>query len=90
PKPTIFNARLRQYEQALKYTADFEKTFAQYMESHDFEAAGRSGGLRMEEEHTIIEIAPFRLKMRLGDPGAKQEILRALVSEVSPWIRYVE
>jgi hypothetical protein len=47
-------------------------------------------GAAVKEKHTVIEMWPFRLKLRPGQPGAQEEFDRLLRGGVSGKERYVE
>jgi hypothetical protein len=44
----------------------------------------------MRESHSIVERWPEALKLKPGEPGAKEEFLQLASSVVNTWTRYVE
>lgn len=56
----------------------------------DFFKAAELAGAAMKNEHTVIEKWPFRLKLRPGQPGARDEFERLICCGVSSKERYIE
>jgi hypothetical protein len=56
----------------------------------DFEQISKEFGMRMKEHNTIIEKWPTRLKLRIGQEGAKEEFRLNLGSNFTNIERYVE
>lgn len=60
------------------------------MREESFTEIERYLGMTMKQSHTIVEKFPMRLKLRLGQAGAKEEFENLLASSHSGAERYVE
>lgn len=60
------------------------------MAKFEFFKAAELSGAAMKNEHTVIEKWPFRLKLRPGQPGAKDEFDLYIGGRVSSTDRYIE
>ncbi|KAL6702167.1 hypothetical protein J3F84DRAFT_399618 [Trichoderma pleuroticola] len=70
--------------------AAYDPIFDRFMENFKFAQVEQLFGLVMKEEHTVIEKWPFRLKLRYGQPGALEELIRLTDEVVFAKERYVE
>lgn len=77
-----------------KILMDPESVFDEYMTKYKFVQEGRSAGVVMKPNHTIVDRWPFAMKRQAGEPGAIHELQLLLgsfwYSYPQAWVRYVE
>ncbi|RDW86109.1 uncharacterized protein DSM5745_02751 [Aspergillus mulundensis] len=75
---------------ALKVIATWDHVWDRVVIRHQLREAAAFLGVKMKDEHTIVEQWPQQLKLRPGQPGAKEEFERHLADGISNKLRYVE
>ncbi|KAL4805432.1 hypothetical protein BDV18DRAFT_140850 [Aspergillus unguis] len=85
-----YDPDLAKYDVAWDIVNDWDHVFKRFMETHKFSTVGQSFNAAMKEPNTIIDRAPFQLKLQPGEEGAQEEFEQRFCDGVSGQERYVE
>ncbi|KAF2768772.1 hypothetical protein EJ03DRAFT_343808 [Teratosphaeria nubilosa] len=85
-----YDADLLKLKSAHALVRNYDLLFKRYMERLHFKDIVEVSGLARKEPHMIVEKWPMRLKLRAGQPGAKEEFDLLLGSGQTGCERYVD